>query len=359
MTKQPIHPSSQARSPFFLGVDVGGTNIKIGLLDDTGATLAFKSIITNEPAGPGQAVERIASTCRELCASVDLELTAVRCIGLGTPGTMCLKRGLLLQPPNLPNWFNFPIQQALAEATGRPVTFVNDANAAAFGEYWVGTGADFESLAMLTLGTGVGGGIISEGHMINGSNSFGSESGHIIVDCRPDARLCVWGGGRGHLEAYASASAVAAIATERLESGAESSLQAHLREGGSVSAKQVHDAALANDSFALSIVDETAYYLGIGVATTVHTTDPGMVVLGGAMDFGGRNCAVGQRFLRGIVEEFKNRTFSNVFSGTQIDFATLGGDAGYIGAAGLARQACHHDNSSSTVMNAPLALDRN
>jgi glucokinase len=105
-----------------------------------------------------------------------------------------------------------------------PVSFINDANAASFGEFWVGTGAKVDSLILLTLGTGVGGGIIVDGHLINGVNSFGSECGHVIVDSRPDARLCVWGGGRGQLEAYASASAVARAAEEGVRAGAVSAL---------------------------------------------------------------------------------------------------------------------------------------
>jgi glucokinase len=180
-------------------------------------------------------------------------------------------------------------------------------------------------------------------------NSFGSETGHIIVDCRPDARLCVWGGGQGHLEAYASASAVAAIAGERLQAGAKSSLKQVWEGKGRVSARALYEAAREGDAFALEIIDETAFYLGIGITTTVHSVDPGLVVLGGAMDFGGRGCPVGQRFLQGIVDEFERRTFPNVFAGTKIDFANLGGDAGYIGAAGIARQA-YQDSARSAEL---------
>jgi glucokinase len=139
------------------------------------------------------------------------------------------------------------------------------------------------------------------------------------------------------LEAYASASAVGAIATERLQAGATSSL----REVKRVTAKAVFQAALAGDAFALQLIDETAQHLGVGIASVVHAIDPGLVVLGGAMNFGGRDCAIGQRFLQGINKEFERRTFPNVFEGTKIDFATLGGDAGYIGAAGIARQDFH------------------
>lgn len=337
-TKQPIVPLARSKAPYFAGVDVGGTNIKIGLVDDSGQTLAFNSIATDEHLGPQQAVDRSAATIRSLCQTAGLSLEQVARVGLGTPGTMCLRRGILIDPPNLPNWHHFGIRDALKLAIGKPVSFINDANAAAYGEFWIGTGAKHDSLALLTLGTGVGGGIICEGQLINGINSFGSECGHVIVDCRPEARLCVWGGGRGHLEAYASASAVAARAEEAIRGGAVSSLGQLLMHGKAITAKRVYEAAVQGDAFALKIIDETAVFLGVGITSIVHTADPGLVVLGGAMDFGGANSPVGQRFLDGIRREFKERTFAHVCDGTTIDFATLGGDAGYLGAAGTARQ---------------------
>lgn len=337
----PKLPIGEAKFPYFYGVDVGGTNIKIGLLDDLGRTLAFRSIATREAEGPEQAIRRSAETCRQLASEVGARPQDIPRAGLGAPGPMCLKRGLLLNPVNLPNWHNFRIQDALANALQVPVSFVNDANAAAYGEFWVGTGEQYDSLALYTLGTGVGGGVIVEGKLINGMNSFGSELGHAIVDSRADARLCVWGGGRGHLEAYSSASAVAARASERVLDGATSSLRKLLDQDKAITSKDVYLAALEGDGLALEIIDETAFYLGIGITGTVHTIDPGIIVLGGAMDFGGSTCPIGQRFLRAIVSEFHRRTFPNVASGTRIEFATLGGNAGYIGAAGIAHSDFH------------------
>ena len=238
----------------------------------------------------------------------------------------------------MPHWYHFPIRDAVSQACELPVSFINDANAASFGEFWVGTGAKVNSLILLTLGTGVGGGIIVDGHLISGVNSFGSECGHVIVDSHPDARLCVWGGGRGQLEAYASASAVARAAEEGLRDGAVSSLGKLLMNGKAITARRVFEAAEIGDQFALSVIDEAAYYLGIGVTTLVHTIDPGLVVLGGAMNFGGNKSPIGRRFLDKIRAVFAERTFPNVLAGTRIDFATLGGDAGYIGAAGFARK---------------------
>ena len=342
MTKpDSILPIEDAKFPYFYGVDVGGTNIKIGLIDNEGRTLAFESIPTQESDGPEAAVKRIAVTCKNLALTVGARPQDIPRAGLGTPGPMCLNRGLMLNPTNLPNWHNFKIQESLSNALGIPVSFANDANAATFGEFWVGTAKTYDSLALFTLGTGVGGGLIVNGKLINGVNSFGSECGHFVVDSRPDARLCVWGGGRGQLEAYASASAVAARTSERLLGGTKSLLSSVIDDGKSLSAKHVYEAALEGDQLALEIIDETAFYLAIGVVGAVHAIDPGIVVLGGAMNFGGHDSEIGQRFLRHIRDEFVSRTFPNVAEGTTIEFASLGGAAGYIGAAGIAHQDYH------------------
>ncbi len=338
-----ITPISAASGPYFWGVDIGGTGIKMGLVDDGGHTVAFERLPTREAEGPTAAVRRIAAVAADVHARLGVTGDVVS-LGLGAPGPMDLPRGLLVAPPQLPNWWQFALVAAVQDAMALPVAFLNDANAAAFGEYWLGSGSSDRSMVLLTLGTGVGGGLIVDGELVNGVNSFGSECGHLIVDPSPAARLCVWGGGRGHLEAYASASAVVGRTLQRLAAGEESSLNGQFtggQFGGSdseLTAKKVYEAAAAGDRLSLEIVDETATWLGVGVSSIVHVTDPGSVVLGGAMNFGGADCLIGRRFLAGIREEFKSRTFENVYQGTTIKFASLGGDAGYLGAAGYARK---------------------
>lgn len=334
MTSQPILRIADAHPPFVLGIDVGGTGIKIGLVDDQGRTFGFRAIPTEEPRGPEDAMRRVAETCREMLSDLGLRLQDVQRVGLGTPGSQDIPKGMLIEPPNHPHWHHFPIVSCLEKEIGLPVSFANDANAAAFGEFWVGTGRVYRSMVMLTLGTGVGGGVIVDDHLIVGKNSFGGECGHLIVDSSPDARLCVWGGGRGHLEAYASASAVAARAQEKIAAGATSILRSLQTP---ITAKRVYEAALQGDVFSLKLIDETAEYLGIGIATLVHVLDPGLVVLGGAMDFGGKDCTIGQRFLSATIRSFEERSFEYVAQGTRIEFASLGSDAGYLGAAGIAR----------------------
>ena len=315
MTTQTISPLSHATNPIYLGIDVGGTGIKIGVVDDEGKTLGFTSIATEEPRGPADAMDRVVAACKTLLSEIGITLADIARVGLGTPGSQDIPKGMLIEPPNHPHWHHFPIVACLEEKIGRPVSFANDANAAGFGEFWVGTGRVFSSMALLTLGTGVGG-------------------GHLIIDSRPDARLCVWGGGRGHLEAYASASGVAARAREQLEAGAVSLLS---DRAASVTSRMIYEAASQDDAFSLHIIDETADYLAIGIATIVHMIDPGLVVLGGAMDFGGNESPVGRRFLLRVTESFRKRSFEYVAHGTKIEFASLGGDAGYLGAAGIAR----------------------
>jgi glucokinase len=334
MTSQPILPVAVSTPPYFLGIDVGGTGIKIGLTDDEGRTLGFVAIETEEPKGPADAMRRTAKAAEELIQNIGIRRDSIARVGLGTPGSQDIPRGMLIEPPNHPHWHHFPIVKCLEEVIGLPVSFANDANAAAFGEFWVGTGRVYSSMILLTLGTGVGGGIIIDNQLVVGQNSFGGECGHMIIDPRPDARLCVWGGGRGHLEAYASASAVAQRALEELQSGAVSCLS---NRPGKLTSRIIYEAALQGDSFSLRIIDETADYLALGITTLVHTLDPGLVVLGGAMNFGGKDCVVGSRFLKRIEHSFQSRSFEYVASGTKIEFATLGGDAGYLGAAGIAR----------------------
>ena len=143
-------------------------------------------------------------------------LDEVVAVGLATPGTMDIARGMLLQPHNLPHWWDFGIQDCLRQVCQKPVSFANDANAAAFGEYWVGSGTEHHSIVLFTLGTGVGGGIIIGDFSLDGENSHGGELGHVIIDCNDTARMCGCGQ-RGHLEAYANARGVVQRALEELE----------------------------------------------------------------------------------------------------------------------------------------------
>jgi glucokinase len=347
----PQTPLSQAERPFFVGVDVGGTNIKFGLVDNQGRTIEQTKIRTEAELGPANAVQRMADGITDLLRSAGRDRDVGRdkdagldkddfsAIGLATPGTMDIAAGMVvLEPPNLPTWRHFPIRDRLRDAVGKPVWFANDANAAAFGEYWVGTGKQLPSLIMLTLGTGVGGGIIVGDHSIDGEHSHGSECGHIIIDHGPNARVCSCGRS-GHLEAYASATALIHRTEEVLRDDRPSSVRQRLSAGDRLTPLLLAEEAERGDTLSLELILELARFLAVGVTSLVHTIDPGAVVLGGAMNFGGNNSELGRRFLDEVRAEFRRRTFPVLAEKTLVDFAQLAGDAGYVGAAGIARAA--------------------
>ncbi|MBL98282.1 MAG: glucokinase [Rhodopirellula sp.] len=323
--------------PAYLGVDVGGTTIKIGIVDNSGRSFAHGKIDTDHERGPEDGVRRIIELAEGLLAESGLNWEQIRAIGLGTPGTMDVKQGMLLHMPNMSGWDHFPIRSYLADQTDKPVAFLNDANAAAYGEYWVGRGQECDSLVMFTLGTGVGGGIIIQDITLDGAHSHGSELGHITIDSSADARQCPCGQ-FGHLEAYVSATSVAKRTQEQLDEGEESSLQTTWLEQGMVSSLDVATHAEQGDEFANRMIRETGHYLAIGITSVLHMIDPDIVVLGGAMNFGGHQTRAGQAFLEAIHQRIRELTFPVLAENTIIDFATLGSDSGFIGAAGVARK---------------------
>lgn len=326
----------QAERPFFVGVDLGGTSIKVGLVDNCGRTMAYLSIPTEVRKGVEDGTRRMGEAVKKITADAGLKIGDIARVGLGSPGEMDIPTGMLVKPVNLKGWNNFPLRDRLAEECGVPVTFENDGNAAAYGEFWIGSARDFKSMVLLTLGTGIGTGIIIDDVVIQGAHSCGGECGHIIIDCNENARLCGCGQ-RGHVEAYASATGVIKRAQEALDAGRSSSLSGRLAGGCKLTPKMIAEEADTGDEFSLKIIDETARYLGIGIVNILHTVNPEIVLIGGAMTFGGKHSELGCRFLKKIETEIRRRALVLPAQKTLLDFASLGGDAGYIGAAGVAR----------------------
>jgi glucokinase len=326
----------EAQGPFFAGIDLGGTNIKVGVVDDRGQTLSWLSIPTEVENGPEDAARRMGLAVLQAVRDAGLEPRAVARVGLGAPGGMDIPSGMLTTVINLGGWDNFPIRDRVSHHCGMPVTFENDANAAAYGEFWIGSGRDYDSMVLLTLGTGIGCGIIIGDTVIQGAHSHGGEAGHVIIDSRDDARMCGCGW-RGHLEAYASATAVIKRTEELLETGRATSLSKRLAAGAELTPKVIAEEAESGDELSLEIILETARYLGIGAVNVMHVVDPDVVLLGGAMTFGGSESALGRRFLDRVRQEVVRLARPVPAAKTAIDFATLGGDAGFIGAAGVAR----------------------
>ncbi len=325
-----------AEPPFFVGIDLGGTNIKFGVVDDRGRSLSWISIPTEVKRGPEDAARRMAAAVREVIAKAGLQPQAVVRVGFGSAGPLDIPAGIISSPVNLPGWHDFPIRDRVSDHCGMPVTFENDANAAAYGEFWVGAGRGLGSMVLLTLGTGIGVGIIIDDVVLRGEHSYGGESGHMIIDCDENARLCGCGR-RGHLEAYASATAVIKRTRQLLDAGRPSSLSGRIAQGAELTPKLVAGEAAAGDQLSLEIVSETAHYIAIGAVSLMHVVEPDGVFLGGAMTFGGPATDLGRRFLAQVQDEVRRLALPAIAAKTAVEFATVGGDAGYIGAAGVAR----------------------
>jgi glucokinase len=319
----------EPRPPFYLGIDLGGTNIQSGVVDDTGRSVSSVSIETQADRGPEVGVENLARAGRLAVETSGVGWDQISAVGLGSPGTMDLSTGMLLQPPNLPGWDNLPIRDILAEKLNKRTVLQNDANAAAFGEYWAGAGRNTKSLVMFTLGTGIGCGIINEGQIVEGRHSHGGECGHIVIQME-NGRRCGCGA-YGHLEAYASATSLVKRAQEMLE---DESVRSVLRDIPleEITSRAINEAALAGDAAARRLMKETAYYLAVGAVTLLHTIDPDIVLFGGGM------IAAGRSFLEEIRQHVQSMAFPAVTQGSRIEYAELGSDAGFIGAAGWARE---------------------
>jgi glucokinase len=250
-------------------------------------------------------------------------------IGVATPGSMDIPAGIMLDPPNMKPWRNVPVRDFIVESFKLPTAFQNDANAAAYGEFWVGAGREYRSMVLFTLGTGVGGGIILDDKIVEGEHSHGAELGHIKIEMT-NPRLCGCGK-RGCLEAYASATAVVARTREALNAGGPSPLRDVLKQKGALTARDVFKAAADGDAIAGKIVDETAFYLALGASNLMHVIDPQVIAFAGGMT------AAGDAFLNRIREHVKTVAFPVPAEKCVIRYAQLGTDAGFIGAAGCAR----------------------
>ena len=330
---------AKKESPYFIGVDLGGTNMKIGVMNNHGKTVEYLATPTYVERGPDDAMKRMAAAIHKAVKNAHLTKNDIAQVGLGSPGTMDIPGGKLVRPSNLPGWDFFPIRDRLAEESGFPVTFANDATAAAFAEYWVGAGKNENGLIVLTLGTGIGCGIILEGRPWDGCHSHGGEAAHNLIDISENARWCKCGK-RGHFEAYASATGVANRTIEMVNAELKTSLTEPVRAAKRRDAvpKLVFEEAEKGDKLAIEIVEETARYLAYGMVSLTHTIDPTCILIGGAMTFGGNKTKTGRLFLKKTKDELFPRIFLHLAERLRVDYAKLGGDAGYIGAAGLARQ---------------------
>lgn len=313
----------------FIGIDLGGTNIKIGCFDNNINLIQKSSVPTEAEMDPAFVIDKMVGASLNLLRDAGLKIEDVRAVGIGAPGPSNIESGTILAAPNMPKFKNIPIRDIISEKLNKPVAFENDANAACWGEYVVGVGRGISDMVFFTLGTGIGGGIICNGQIVHGFDDNAGELGHIIVQHR--GRLCGCGQ-RGCVEAYASANATAKRAAEAIEAGAESSLETILEKNGRITCKDVYEHLAAGDELAKKITDETAEMLAILSVSMIHVTGPAKIVFAGGM------IAAGAPLLDKIRYYLHRHIWSLKPESVEICFATLGSDAGIIGTSALALQ---------------------
>ncbi len=316
----------------FIGLDLGGTNIKAGVMDDSAAVLGKLSVPTRAEGGPDAVIANMADAARQVADQAGVNITDVDMIGIGTPGPVDHDAGIVLAAPNMPGWSNIPIRDKISQMLDRPAVLENDANAAAFGEFWAGAGRDLSirHLIMLTLGTGIGSGFIVDGRIVRGASGYGGEVGHIVVDRKGPTHTS---GSPGCFEHYASATGTGRRAVELIQGGGESRLQATYDKHGEITAEQVFDAAKQGDHLALRVVDEVTDTLGLVCVNLCRLFDPQMILFAGGMILSG------DFLFDRIRAGFMKYDWKILEPRVKIVPAELGNDAGIVGAAAVAWDA--------------------
>ena len=307
---------------YVFGVDIGGTTVKLGLFDVEGNVLDKWEIPTRTENGGEKILPDIADSIREKMKQIDKDFVAG--VGVGAPGPVDGK-GIVHRAVNL-GWGTFSIKDTLEDLLNMPVMAGNDANVAALGEMWMGGGQGYRDLVVVTLGTGVGGGIIIDGKMLTGATGAGGEIGHIHVNDEEE-EVCGCGN-KGCLEQYSSATGITRLANQLLASSDKDSV---LR-GGEVSAKTVFDAVKERDPLAVEVAEKFGKYLGDGLASIACVVNPEAIVIGGGVSKAGEI----------LIDFIRPHYEKNVFHGSrQVKFslATLGNDAGIYGAAKMVLDA--------------------
>lgn len=306
---------------FVFGVDLGGTTVKMGLFADDATLLDKWEIPTDKTDKGAKILPDIAKSIEEKIVEKELNREEIIGVGIGVPGPVD-KQGVIYKAPNL-GWGVFNVNDTLSEMVSLPVKAGNDANVAALGEMWKGGGAGYRNLVTVTLGTGVGGGIIIEGDVLAGFNGSGGEIGHIHVEDNEE-KICGCGN-KGCLEQYASATGMVYIAKKRL---AKDEMPSVLRETDDLTAKMVWDAVKAGDAVAIEIAEQFGKYLGKALAGIACVVNPEIIVIGGGVS------KAGEVLLDYIVKNYKPYVFFGSRE-TKFALATLGNDAGIYGAARL------------------------
>ena len=310
-----------------IGIDLGGTNIVAGVVDENYNIISKASTKTNCPRPEKEIADDMAKMALQAVKNANLEISDIEWIGIGTPGIANSATGIIERANNL-GFVNTPMVKYIKETIDKPVFIENDANAAAYGEFVAGAAKEARNAICVTLGTGVGAGIIIDGKIYSGSNYAGAEIGHTVIEVDGAECSC---GRKGCFEAYSSATGLIRMSKEAMEKNPDSIMNKMAQEkGGKVTARTSFDAMRAGDKSAKEVVDKYIKYLAAGITNTINIFQPDILCIGGGV------CNEGDPLLLPVKALVENEDFAkNSEKRTEIVIAKLGNDAGIIGAAFL------------------------
>jgi glucokinase len=313
---------------YVIGVDIGGTNIRIAAVDYEGRILSEIKYPNDASSECEYLIENLLKSFRELAKILDGEPDG---IGLGVAGIIKLQEGVISEAPNLPKFKDFNIKATLQRETKIPIFVDNDANAAALGEKWMGAGRGIADFCCLTLGTGIGGGIILNGEIWHGMDGVAGEVGHMIIEYREGA-MCNCGN-RGCLEAHASATAVTRMAREAIKQGKKTILVEQCKGNLSeINSKMIYESAKMKDPLSIGVLREMGRYLGVGVANLVNLLNLELVILAG------RLTEAWDYFIHVTLSEIERCAFRVPAERVRVVKAECGDNAGVLGSAYLTIQ---------------------
>ncbi len=310
-----------------IGVDIGGTKISVILGTERGKILQRRQIKTKKYAGKKACMEALSQAITEMVKASKLRRNQILGIGIGLPGAVNSQKGIVPKSPNMQGWAGLPIRKILKRTTGFSVSMTNDANAAVMAEKIFGQGKRAENLIYMTVSTGVGGGIIVNGHLLEGSNYVGGEIGHMVIKAGGNKCGC---GQRGCLEAYASGVSIAKHVKKELK---KKPLKKHLKKfnaKGQISAKEIGEAAIKGNTLAIAAYRRAGYYLGVGIGNLLNVLNPEMVILGGGVF---KSAPKGH--WKATMASCKKHAWPESLKLTKIVRTKLGDDVGNLGALAL------------------------
>ncbi|WP_455529640.1 ROK family protein [Ruminococcus sp.] len=313
---------------YYVGIDLGGTNIVAGVVDEEYNIIAKASTKTNCPRPEKEIADDMARMAIEAVKNADLTMDQIEWIGVGTPGIANSEKGIIEYSNNL-GFKNTPMVKYIQETIDKPVFIENDANAAAYGEFVAGAAKGARNAVCITLGTGVGGGIIIDGKIYSGSNFAGAEIGHTVIEV--DGAQCSCGR-KGCFEAYSSATGLIRMTREAIAEHPDCIMAQSEKEKGKVTARTSFDCMRAGDKYAKAVVDKYIKYLAAGITNTINIFQPDILCIGGGV------CNEGDPLLLPMKELVAKEVYTrNSEKNCEIVIAKLGNDAGIIGAAFLGK----------------------